>query len=143
MRSSPRHLRAERVAPFGAVSRRAVEQSAGEDLFLSVISTREIAKGIALVRESQKKRALTGWLQTLERDCADRLLAIDLETSRLWGELTAATQKTVRIITGGRRSDRRHRAAARPAPHDPQYRIFRVRWRRGRQSMGGLEKEMV
>ena len=86
-----------RSAPHPGV-RHAVEQSAGEDLFLSVISTGEIAKGIALLRESQKRRALTGWLQTLRRDYADRLLAIDLETSRLWGELTAAAQKTGKTI---------------------------------------------
>jgi toxin FitB len=38
------------------------------------------------------------WLHTLERQYADRLLPVDLETSRLWGELTAAAQKTGRII---------------------------------------------
>jgi len=31
--------------------------------------------------------------QTLERYHADRLLTIDLETSRTWGELTAVAQK--------------------------------------------------
>jgi predicted nucleic acid-binding protein len=38
------------------------------------------------------------WLHTLERHYADRLLPVDLETSRLWGELTAAAQKTGRVI---------------------------------------------
>ena len=78
--------------------RRAVKQAASEDLFISVISTGEIAKGIALLKESSKRRALATWLQTLERDYADRVLAIDLETSHLWGELTAAAQKTGKVI---------------------------------------------
>jgi predicted nucleic acid-binding protein len=86
-----------RPAPDPGVQR-AVEEAAGEDLFLSVISIGEIAKGIALLRESQKKRALGAWLQALERDYADRLLAIDREISHLWGELTAAAQKTGKVI---------------------------------------------
>jgi predicted nucleic acid-binding protein len=45
---------------------------------------------MAVLREGKKKRALRRWLDTLERLYADRLLPIDLETSRLWGELTAA-----------------------------------------------------
>jgi toxin FitB len=32
-------------------------------------------------------------LQALERDYADRLLPVDLETSHVWGELTAAARK--------------------------------------------------
>lgn len=86
-----------RSAPHPGV-RRAVAEAGSEDLFISVLSTGEIAKGIALLRESHKKRTLTSWLQTLERDYADRVLAIDLETSHLWGELTAAAQKTGKVI---------------------------------------------
>jgi predicted nucleic acid-binding protein len=82
--------------------RRAVKQAAGEDLFISVITTGEIAKGIALLNDSSKKRALSIWLQALERDYADCAPVIDLETSHLWGDLTAAAQKTDKIITGGR-----------------------------------------
>jgi predicted nucleic acid-binding protein len=78
--------------------RRALKQAASEDLFISVISTGEIAKGITLLKESSKKRALSAWLQALERDYADRVLVIDLETSHLWGELTAAAQKTGKVI---------------------------------------------
>ena len=63
--------------------RRAVKQTAGEDLFISVITTDEIAKGIALLNDSSKKRALFTWLQALERNYSDRVLVIDLETSHL------------------------------------------------------------
>ena len=41
---------------------------------------------------------MQGWLQTLEHDYQDRLLPVDLETSHIWGEITAAAQKAGRII---------------------------------------------
>jgi toxin FitB len=73
--------------------RRAVDAFDNADLFVSVVSIGEIAKGIAQLKESQNKRSLLGWLQALERGYADRLLPVDLETSHVWGELTAAAQK--------------------------------------------------
>ena len=85
--------------PKGNASvRRAVDALADESLFISVVSVGEIVKGIALLRDTQHRRALEAWLQTLERHYADRLLPIDLETSRIWGELTAAAQKAGRTI---------------------------------------------
>ena len=81
--------------------RRAVERLDDESLFVSVISIGEIAKGISLLRESRNKRALLGWLHTLERDFADRILPIDLETGRMWGELTAAARKSGKAVPTG------------------------------------------
>jgi len=78
--------------------RREVEMLADESLFVSAVSIGEIVKGISFIRDSQNKRALQSWLQTLERHYADRLLPIDLETSRIWGELTAVAQKAGKTI---------------------------------------------
>ncbi len=78
--------------------RQTVDSLDAENLFVSVISIGEISKGVALLSESQKKRALENWLRTLERYYADRLLPIDLETSRIWGEITAAAQKAGRVV---------------------------------------------
>jgi predicted nucleic acid-binding protein len=78
--------------------RRAVDAFDSESLFVSILSIGEIAKGIVLLRESQNKRALQIWLQTLERHYGDRLLPVDLETSRICGELTAAAQKAGRTV---------------------------------------------
>lgn len=78
--------------------RRAVEAVESDSLFVSVVSVGEIAKGIALLKESKNKRELQAWLQALERYYADRLLPIDLEISHIWGELTAAAQKAGKII---------------------------------------------
>jgi predicted nucleic acid-binding protein len=81
--------------------RRTVDAFDSESLFVSVLSIGEIAKGIALLTESQNKRALQIWLQTLELHYGDRLLPVDLETSRIWGELTAAVQRVGRNDPAG------------------------------------------
>jgi hypothetical protein len=75
-----------------------VDALSDEELFVSVISVGEILKGISLLRESSRRGARETWLKALERDYGDRLLSIDLETSRLWGELTAAAQKAGRVV---------------------------------------------
>ena len=78
--------------------RHAVDVLGSDDLFISVLTVGEIAKGIALLKEGKNKRNLQAWLQTLERDYADRILPVDLETSHIWGELTAAAQKTGKVV---------------------------------------------
>ena len=78
--------------------RRAVEAIDSDSLFLSVLSVGEIAKGVALLKDNKNKRELQEWLQALERFYADRVLPVDLETSHTWGELTAAAQKSGKII---------------------------------------------
>ncbi len=68
------------------------------DLFLSVLTVGEVAKGIALLRAGNKKRALMVWLGVLETKFGDRILAIDAETARVWGELTARAQTAGKVI---------------------------------------------
>jgi hypothetical protein len=63
------------------------------DLFLSVITIGEIAKGITLLNESQKKKDLTNWLNALEHQYSDRILPINREITFLWGEMTARAQR--------------------------------------------------
>jgi predicted nucleic acid-binding protein len=78
--------------------RAAVAEIDDADLFLSVLTIGEIAKGIFLLPSGKKKRALTTWLNGLETQFADRILGVDLETARLWGELTARAQPKGIII---------------------------------------------
>jgi toxin FitB len=59
---------------------------------------REIAEGVALLSAGRKRRALASWLNGLETQFGDRILAIDAETARVWGELTARAQKFGEII---------------------------------------------
>ena len=70
-----------------------------EDLFLSVITVGELAKGIALLPGGKRKQLLRNWLLTLERDYAARILPVDGETARTWGELTAAAQRRGKAVS--------------------------------------------
>ena len=81
--------------------REAMDALDSGDLFVSVLSVGEIAKGIALLQEGRKKQALQTWLLTMERSYRGRLLPVDLETSRIWGEITAAAQRIGRQIPAG------------------------------------------
>lgn len=78
--------------------RRAVAALSEDDLFLSVISIGEILKGISLLAESPRKRALASWLNAMERDYGDRILSIDRDICRLWGELTARAHRAGRVV---------------------------------------------
>jgi predicted nucleic acid-binding protein len=77
---------------------RAIQALDSDDLFVSAITIGEIVKGVALLPDGKKKRLLQTWLQTLERHYGDRILPIDLEICRMWGDLTAAAQKTGHTI---------------------------------------------
>jgi predicted nucleic acid-binding protein len=69
-----------------------VEALDPEQMFLSVVTMGELAKGIAQLPTGSRKRELSIWQTKLEQRYADHVLAIDLETARLWGELTARAQ---------------------------------------------------
>jgi toxin FitB len=71
-----------------------VDQLPAEALVLSVITIGEITKGVAVLPESQKKRLLAAWLDTLSTLFNDRILPLDHETAKIWGELSAAGIKT-------------------------------------------------
>ena len=64
-----------------------------EEIFVSVISIGEIVKGIELLEAGRRKRELLSWIRNLELNYADRLLSVDLEVVRIWGEITAVAQK--------------------------------------------------
>ena len=70
-----------------------------EDLFLSVITVGELTRGIALLPGGKRKRLLGNWLLTLERDYAERILPVDGETARIWGELSAAAQRRGKAVS--------------------------------------------
>jgi toxin FitB len=76
----------------------AVAEIDDADLFLSVVSVGEIAKGVALLPAGRKKKALASWLNGLDTQFADRILMIDVETARIWGELTARAEKSGKTV---------------------------------------------
>jgi len=76
----------------------AVREIPDADLFLSVLSMGEVVKGITLLAAGKKKKALSSWLVALEAQFVHRILGVDVETGRIWGELTARAQKTGVVI---------------------------------------------
>lgn len=78
--------------------KKAVNAIDDKSLYLSVLTVAEIAKGIELLENDLKKSALNAWLTGLEQQFADRILLIDKDTSRIWGEVTAQARKKGIII---------------------------------------------
>ena len=56
-----------------------------EALFLSVISTGEVRKGLTKIPDSKRKQRLTVWLNTLLEDYKERIFPIDLAIAENWG----------------------------------------------------------
>lgn len=77
---------------------RAVNEIEDGKLFVSVISIGEIIRGIALLEEGKRRRELGAWVAGLERRYAERIIAVDIEITRIWGEITAGAAKTGKVI---------------------------------------------
>ncbi len=69
-----------------------------KDVFMSVISFGELVKGISILQEGRPKQQLLSWLGGIERMFEDRILPVDQETARIWGEITAKARKTGKTI---------------------------------------------
>jgi toxin FitB len=67
-------------------------QTANEDrLFLSVLTLGELRKGVAVRRRTDAATAdlLAAWVDEIEQHFTDRVLPVDAEAARIWGELSA------------------------------------------------------
>jgi toxin FitB len=78
--------------------REAVLAFRDRELFISVLTLGELAKGIALLDGGQRQQELNAWLLGLEQQYADRILDITGDIVRVWGELTAAAQRNGRVV---------------------------------------------
>jgi toxin FitB len=76
----------------------AVDLIPDDELYLSVLTLGEVARGIGLLPVGRKRRALETWLAGLESRFADRILPVDHETARLWGELSARAQQAGLVL---------------------------------------------
>lgn len=75
-----------------------IEETPGNDLFVSVISIGEIEKGIHLLPHGARRAGIQKWASDMERRFPQSLLKIDKETARIWGEMTAQCQKLGRPL---------------------------------------------
>jgi len=63
-------------------------------VYLSVISIAEIARGVALLDEGQRKRDLADWLQhALPARFDARMLVVDAPVALIWGKLLADAKR--------------------------------------------------
>ena len=70
----------------------------GESAHISVITIGEMLKGAELLAEGRKQRDILARLDQLQNDFGPRILPVDLEIARLWGQLTARAQRRGRQI---------------------------------------------
>lgn len=68
------------------------------ETFLSVITIGEITNGIQRLAASRKKGTLEAFLSNLERHFESRVLGINAETARIWGEVTAKAANRGKVI---------------------------------------------
>ncbi len=78
--------------------RDAVSQISDDAVFISVVTLGEITKGVELLETGKRKNKLISWLNGLETQFSDRLLPVDSETARIWGELTARAQRAGKTV---------------------------------------------
>ncbi len=66
-------------------------------LYISVLTLGELRRGIAIKKATDPDSAekLTLWVDGLEAGFADRVLLVDTEVARLWGELSAGRSRPV------------------------------------------------
>jgi predicted nucleic acid-binding protein len=74
------------------VVKKCVSEIPEENLYLSVITIGEIAKGVALLDEGKRKDVLEDWLSKVEEQF--NILTIDSEISHTWGEITASARRS-------------------------------------------------
>lgn len=68
-----------------------------EPLYLSVLTIGELRKGAELRRRHDETHArlLDVWIEGLEVAYCEAILAVDVETARLWGQLSAARPRPI------------------------------------------------
>ena len=71
---------------------------AESDVFLSVFTIGELRKGIDRLKAGPKKHSLSTWIDRLAMAAEGRILAVDLETAVIWGEVSARAEKKGRPI---------------------------------------------
>ena len=70
----------------------------GENSYISVVTIGEILKGAELLAEGAARRKLLAWVDNVQEEFGPRILPVDLEVARLWGQLTAHAQRQGRQI---------------------------------------------
>lgn len=76
-----------------------VSAFSGAETFLSVVTVGELARGINLLPTGKNRDKYASALLQLEQDYEKRILPIDTDTGRIWGEIDAMRQKAGRALS--------------------------------------------
>jgi len=76
-----------------------LEERSALDLAISVLTLGEIAKGVRLLPEGQRRDRLSDWLEVeLPRQFLGRVLPVDDRVALLWGRLSAEARRAGREL---------------------------------------------
>lgn len=70
-----------------------VRRLRADAVYLSVICLGELIRGVEKLPVGEKRQSLSAWLSILGTHFAERILGVDLEVARFWGEVTGSAQK--------------------------------------------------
>ena len=70
-----------------------VESIRSHDLFMSIITVGELTQGVTRLPAGKRKKTLGAWILRLEQEYGKRILPVDADTARIWGELTATARE--------------------------------------------------
>lgn len=76
----------------------AIEPFSADDIFISAISFGRFIKGVAMLKEGSRKRHLQAWVQSIETMYRDRILPINTEIVRIWGEIAANAEQNGSVL---------------------------------------------
>jgi toxin FitB len=66
--------------------------------FLSVVTIGEVARGILELPQGAKRASLSRYLSDTEANFKDRILTVTSDVAHRWGELTAQSKRSGRIL---------------------------------------------
>lgn len=69
-----------------------------EHIHISVITIGELAKGVARLEPGVRRRGLGDWLAAVVAAAGPRLLSVDLDVARSWGDITARAAGVGRTV---------------------------------------------
>jgi predicted nucleic acid-binding protein len=68
------------------------EARKAHELCISAMTWGELQRGVTRLPESKRRSELTLWLQQLETGFEDRILAFDMNVSRVWAHMTVQAE---------------------------------------------------
>jgi len=86
-----------------ATLQKALKSIGEENCFVSVVTLGAIANEIYLLKESKKKKELLNWIEQFEKQYNDRIISIDAQVTKIWGELIVRckhVKKTLSMAEG-------------------------------------------